>query len=262
MSFCVYTILYTLEDKKPEENEYVQIFLLWLSQISKMRVAKTAFLLIDSRTFSFLETNLVFNRMIEKTHMNVEIQTFPPPKTYMDGMKVKFTKFDYEEDYLIFLDLDILVLNPLKDLISRSEKCQFYVHLEHSLFVYEYTSAMTPDEKCKLKDANLQRGLSSGKFIIGCKSARDQIFDNILAFIDKMPPTTFLTVEQPIFNRVLFLDSSNIKVGIIDNSKISQNLNNYSDDTVLLDYYGDTCNGKRHLQKMVEFVAYQNMRCG
>jgi len=258
MSFCVYTVLYTLEDRDPEKNEYVQMFFIWLSQIVKSRAAKSCALLVDSRTFDFLETNLIYNKMLEKMPLNLTTLVFPPPKTYMDGMKMKFTPFDYEEDYLMYLDLDIIVLKPLYGLIEHAKNYEFYVQLEHELLEHEYTDEMTEEEKSKLIASNVINGLSSGKFIVGSKLARDQIFSNIIAHMNKTT-RIYNTVEQPAYNRVLFLESSNIKIATIDKTNISENLRNYADSTIIIDYYGEACNGKIHLQKMIDFIAYQNL---
>lgn len=258
MSFCVYTVLYTLEDRNPEVNEYVQMFFIWLSQIAKTRAAKSCTLLVDSRTFEFLETNFIFNKMLEKLPLNLTTLVFPPPKTYMDGMKMKFIPFDYEEDYLMFLDLDIIVLKPLGELIEHAKNYDFYVQLEHGLFMYEYTNEMTEEEKSILVASNVRNGLSSGKFIVANKDVRDKIFSKISYHMNKTT-NVYNTVEQPIFNRVLLLESADVKIATIDKTNISQNLNNYSDNTIIIDYYGETCNGLFHLKKMVDFLAYQNL---
>ena len=253
MSFCVYTILYTLEDKKPEENDYVQMFLLWLGQFIKVKAAESIVILIDSRTLEYLDTT-VFTVLCEKLQYNLSILQFPIPKSHLEGMKMKYTVFDYEEEYLMYLDLDILVLKPLMGLIGDTGK-DIYIDAEGSVEEHGYLDAFNEKEKGDLIQNGVKYGISAGKFIIRNKEKGKVLFSEIHKFIANNPGTTYYSVEQPIFNRVLLCMGSYVDAAIIDPKYISANFHNMSDDTILLDFYGNPGDGRNHLYKMIGGVV-------
>ena len=252
-SICVYTILYTLEDKKPEENEYVHMFLLWLAQFIKVKTAKSIVVLIDTRTTEYLD-NTVFGVLCEKLQCNLSILQFPVPKTHLDGMKMKYTNFDYDEEYLMYLDIDILVLKPLIGLIEDTGK-DIYVDAENPIEEHGYLDAFNEEEKNSIINIGIKFGLSDGKFIIGNKEKRSILFQEIHRFIAENPGTTYYSVEQPIFNRVLLC--MDLDMSPLNNKYISPNFHNMSDDMILLDLCGEPGNGRMHLYKMIGgVVAY------
>lgn len=254
MSFCVYTILYTLEDKKPEENDYVQIFLFWFAQFMKIKTASKMVLLVDERTFEHLE-NTAFSILSKKIQYDLSILLFPVPKTHLDGMKMKYTKFDYGEEYLMYLDVDIILLKPLIGLIDDPSK-DMYIDNEHTdekyLYTHGYLDAFNEEEKHMIKSSGIKLGISAGKFIIKDKVVRDALFKEIHTFMEKNPNTNYYSVEQPIFNRAILCLTSKVDLGIINNKFISTNFHNMSDDIILIDLCGEPGNGRAHLCKMID----------
>ena len=187
MSFCVYTILYTLEDKKPEENEYVLIFLLWLAQLAKAKVAKTIVVLVDERTAEYLQEHTSFPVIYNRIECNMSMLRFQSPKTYLDGMKMKFTPFDYEEDYLMYLDIDIFVLKPLIGLLGGVLEGGIYVDAEGAIEEHDYLSALNEEERLAVLNGGVRHGFSSGKFILRNKEKRDILFSERHKFIMNNP---------------------------------------------------------------------------
>jgi signal transduction histidine kinase len=61
MSFCIYTVLFTLSDREPSKNEYVKIFQFWISQIIKTNSAKKVVVLIDNKLIDSVIRNLISN---------------------------------------------------------------------------------------------------------------------------------------------------------------------------------------------------------
>jgi len=258
MSFCVYTILYTLEDKKPEENEYVPMFLLWMAQLAKIGTATTITILVDSRTKKYLNDDTSFPVLYARIESNIVLIEFAPPKTHMEGMRMKYYEFDYEEDYLMYLDIDVLVLKPLSGLLKDSK--DLYLHAEGAIEEHGYLDAVNEEEKQNILESGLKCGYSAGKFIIGNKEKGRALFKEIRAFIIDNPETNYYSVEQPIFNRTVIFMGSYLDIGIIDKSLISTNFHNYSDDTtILIDSCGEPGNGRRHLFKMINVVTYENI---
>lgn len=254
MSFCVYTILYTLEDKKPEENDYVQIFLFWFAQFMKINTASTLTLLVDTRTYEYLEKT-AFSILSNRIECNLSILQFPVPKTHLDGMKMKYTKFDYDEEYLMYLDVDVIVLKPLIGLIGDTSK-GIHIHRENidqkHIEDHGYLDAFNEEEKHMIKSSDIKLGISAGKFIIKDKAVRDALFKEIHTFMENNPNTTYYSVEQPIFNRAILSLGSEAKVGLVNNKFISTNFHNMSDDIILIDLCGEPGNGRAHLCKMID----------
>lgn len=254
MSFCVYTILYTLEDKKPEENDYIQMFLIWFAQFIKVKAASSITLLVDTRTFEYLK-NTAFCILFNKIECNISILHFPVPKTHLDGMKMKYTKFDYNEEYLMYLDIDILVLKPLVGLMDDLSK-GVYIHREcmneKDIEQHGHLDALNEEEKQVVKGFGINLGASAGKFIIKSKESRDALFQEIHTFIENNPNTTYYSVEQPIFNRAILCLGPELNIGFLNNKYISTNFYNMSNDTILIDLCGEPGNGRNHLYKMIE----------
>lgn len=254
MSFCVYTILYTLEDKEPEENEYVPMFLLWMAQLGKIGTATTMTILVDTRTKKYLMESTNFLVLYDRIQCNINLIEFAIPKTHMEGMRMKYYEFDYEEDYLMYLDIDVLVLKPLSGLVNGSK--DLYLHAEGNIEEHGYLDAMNEEEKQSILECGLKFGFSAGKFIVGNKEKGRAFFKEIRGFIIDNPDTKYYSVEQPVFNRTVMCMETYLDIGIIDNDLISTNFHNYSDDTtILIDSCGEPGNGRRHLFKMVNVVT-------
>jgi hypothetical protein len=254
MSFCVYTILYTLEDKKPEENDYIQMFLIWFAQFIKVKAASSITLLVDTRTYAYL-MNTAFPVLYSKIECNLSILQLPVPKTHLDGMKMKYTKFDYDEEYLMYLDIDILVLRPLIGLIEDPSN-GLYIHREYThekdVDEHGFLDALNEEEKQIIKGSGTHLGFSAGKFIIKSKEIRDALFQEIHMFIEKNPNTTYYSVEQPIFNRAILYLGGGLNIAFLNNKYISINFHNFTNDTILIDLRGEPGNGRNHLYKMIE----------
>ena len=63
-TICLYTILFTLKDKNPEENHYIQLFVLWLSQLLHKKVFTehdALHVYIDEASFAYLKTTISLN---------------------------------------------------------------------------------------------------------------------------------------------------------------------------------------------------------
>ena len=255
MSFCVYTILYTLEDKKPEENAYVQMFLLWFAQMAKIGVASTICLLVDSATFEYLN-DTSYTLISERIRCNLSVTEFPPPKTHLDGMKMKYTEFDYDEDYLMYMDIDILALKPLVGLLGEGgDDVDIYLDQEGGIEEHGYLDALTDSERAIVLGSGVRLGFSAGKFIIRNKEKGREFFRVIREHILDNPETTYYSVEQPVFNRTIFCMGSFLNMHKIDGNLISTNFQNYTEETILLDFCGDPGNGQLHLNKMINGIT-------
>ena len=75
-SICLSCIIYTIYDKQIEENKYVTIFLLWLSQLIKVGGLTKDDMLhmyIDKRTIEYLFNNSIFGKLLSKISFQNQI---------------------------------------------------------------------------------------------------------------------------------------------------------------------------------------------
>ena len=259
MTFCIYTVLFTLESREPDTNEYIKIFYIWLSQICKLKAADRVVLLTDSRTSDYLSKSFIMEKMLREIKFTLNILLFPPPKTLLEGMSRKYATFDYAEDYLMYADLDVMFLMHPSIIVGEDNNDRLMVQFEMDITTHGYMEAMTDEEKANaLKTSAL--GISAGKFIIRGKKIRDVLFKIINDMISVAPNINYYTIEQPIFNKVVFLVYDIIPVQRIPTEKISANFFDYTEKCVLMDLFGDPGNGQTHLNKVIEFIAYTNMK--
>ena len=256
MTFCIYTILFTLADKEPQYNKYVNIFQIWFSQLIKTRSVKNCVVIIDKKTLAYLKTKEIFNNLILPLRdFKLTLFEFNPPKTLIEGMSYKYSIFDYSEDFLIYTDLDVLIVNPLKSLNLPKED-KIYVHAEGLIIDNGYNEAMTAEEKSKLTP--FSAGISAGKFIIRGKNIRDQLFKRMKENIKL--DSSFYTLDQPYFNKTMyeFLNKQIINPNIIKHPIISINCKDLKKETVFIDFMGKPGDEDFHLDKILDYVAYIN----
>jgi len=256
MTFCIYTILFTLADKEPQFNNYIKIFQIWFSQLVKTNCVKNCVIIIDRKTLSYLKTKEIFNSLIlPLCKFSLTFFEFDPPKTLIEGMSYKYSIFDYAEEYLIYTDLDVFIIKSLKG-FNFSNNEAIYVHAERSVLEEGYSDAMSADEKAKLTP--FSAGLSAGKFVIKGKRLRDQFFKRIKEHIKL--DSTFYTVDQPYFNKAIyeFKNKEMINPHKIIQPFISINCRNLSKEAILLDFMGKPGDGNFHLDKILDYIAYSN----
>jgi hypothetical protein len=256
MSFCIYTVLFTLADKEPSENRYIKMFQLWISQLIKKSSVERCIILVDNRTLNFLAESYILNKyLLRKAKFKLDFMTFEPPRNLLEGMIHKYTTFDYDEDFLMYSDVDILTYKPLF-FLEIPKKEGIFLHAEGP--ICEYAEAFTEIMKSNFVRSG-QPGFSAGKFVICGKSVRDLLFQKIHEFNNR---EKFYTIEQPFFNKAIYslLDTINIETNYIITPKISNNCRDFDEQTtVLVDFQGQPGDGVFHLDKMIDFFAYANV---
>jgi hypothetical protein len=248
-SLCLSCIIYTIKDKQVEENKYVQIFLIWLSQIIKaggLDKDDILHMYIDKITLTYLFSNSIFGSLLKKAAFATMILGIPPPKTHLEGMMWKYNISDYTQTIYMYLDIDILVIKPLKELIELVVPNSICVCIEGYMSNSDY-GADIPSE---IEEG--MNGFSAGKFMVYGKDLRDCFFKKIQAFCnyDKI----YYTVDQPFFNRAI-LDMENIDVDVLVEPYVSFE---YNKKTVLLDCAGEPGNGNVHYTKILDVLCLLN----
>ena len=249
-SICLYTILFTLPDK--ETNKYTDMFLMWLSCIVKnagLTRDDKFVLLADKKSLSLLSKD-TFDKLIDILDCTHEIIICDPVTNIKEGMLMRYTPFDYTQDVLLYLDVDILVL---KDIHFPFEN-KLYAQAEGLLTDDNYGASIRVDKENRL-------GFSSGKFAIGSKDLRDAFFKDIIEFASN-DTNTYFTVDQPYFNEaILYVPRTSIDIRIFANPVVSTNMEAYNATrTVLLDFMGMPGDESFHWNKIIS--AFCLINCG
>ena len=254
-SICISCVVYTLEGRSPEENQYIHMFLLWFSQLIKsggLQENDIVYIYMDTYTNEYLN-NTIFSML---KIIPFKIFIIPQPKTHLEGMMWKYNYNDYSQDIFMYCDIDIYIMKSLHNITNTMKENTIYLCHEGSMEDDNY-GADIPNEKVNKKNI---LGFSAGKFIIYGKEICNNFF-NIIHNLCRYD-TNYYTVEQPFFNHAILYISNipNIQVDIqLLKSIVSFNFHNFQkESTVFLDLAGEPGKGPVHLTKMVQFISLLN----
>ena len=251
-SICLSCIVYTLKDKEPKDNLYLDIFYIWLAKVIQSGGLTKADLLqvtMDSRTCAYIENNdTVLSLLLEKLPCSFTLVTVEPPANSLEGMMNKYAFTEYTQDVYIYCDIDILISNPFHSMVEQLEEDTMYFCNEGILSDQNYSEGFSEDV-VNLKN---MAGFSAGKFVILGKGLRDSFFKIIHDMCDYS--SKFYTVEQPYFNRAIYLiprDKVNVNTSALTDY-VAFNGNDYTKEkTIFNDMAGDVGDGKAHASKMM-----------
>jgi hypothetical protein len=262
---CLYTILFTLKEKKPSENQYVQMLLLWLSQLIQGHVLTekdSLQLYLDTLTYEYITTSTMFHRIISKLPCVPRICLLESPSTLLEGCSWKYSmdSSSYTQEILIYCDLDIYICKPLgafcKDMIPNT----LYVQPEGPISDPNY-GAHFKQEELQIIPAG-SPGFSAGKFILVGKQVAGSFFNAMSWIVSSNKTISYYCLEQPLFNYIVYRQflTAESSASYIDtttlSSSISVNFHGYTKGkTVFLDCMGEPGNGSLHLEKFVQAMC-------
>jgi len=254
-SICLSSIVYTLKDKEPKDNFYLNIFYIWLGKLIQsggLTKADHLQVTMDSRTCDYLENNNnVLPLLLEKLSCSFTLVKVEPPVNSLEGMMNKYAFTEYTQDVYIYCDIDILISNSFHTMTELLEDDTMYFCKEGILSDPNYSEGFS-------EDINLETmaGFSAGKFIILGKGLRDSFFKIINDMCDYS--TKFYTVEQPYFNRAIYLiprDEVNVNTDTLT-EYVAFNGNGYNKEkTIFNDMAGNVGDGKAHASKMMNALS-------
>ena len=256
----IYTILFTLPNKKPEENRYVELFKMWLTFILRnggLTDSDAIVIIVDIETLKHLETQVL--PMFYRTASNIHFRCIPvpQPKTLTEGMLLRYTNIAGNDgDTLLYLDLDILVVSSLKHDIPLLHPDQLIVMPEgkmvHALYACNLVNADEVNDMC---------GFSSGSFGFCYGQGIQAFFDNIRQDALLIKDSPRYTVDQPFFNKWLAscitANALPIHIMLMRTSMIEQNVYKAAEGTVLINYAGDPGVDSSHYQKVFTMLCIE-----
>lgn len=253
-SICLACVVYTLKDKDPKDNLYLNIFYQWLTMIVKNGGLQSDDILnisIDSITLDYFNNNsTILTNILKKLQCPFTFYSFDPPNTPLEGMMHKYDNSEYTQDVYIYSDIDVLVVNPLSNLVEKTEESTMYfvkgVSLDHQF----YSEGFPPEFITK----DLP-GFNASIFLISSSELRNAFFYRINELCDYS--TQYKWVEQPYFNRAIYeipRDKVSVNINLLT-EHVSFNGRLITNSTVFYDLAGETSNGLYHFIKMSDMIC-------
>ena len=256
-SICLYTNLFTLADKQVNTNLYVHMLLIWLKYVKEKGVLLSCdrlILILDTRTSDYLQQNYFFKNLITGLYCKITLLTVPPPTSLLEGCLNRYKMMlDYEQQFLIYLDVDVLIQSPLRSLVRGEDmKKKVQVHSEGLLENDNYGIHFKEKGEAVLQGV---AGFSSGKFILPSLEIRNELFTRICSLGTDF---NYYCLDQPLFNYAIYqlLTEKKIQLDVTLKQMISTNLHNYvKGKSILLDFCGEPGDAFFHIEKMVGFLC-------
>jgi hypothetical protein len=232
-SVCIRTLLFTPIGKEPKQNLYIQVFLLWLSQLlhsANLKPTDALELLIDTPTLRELE-NSSFNELLKSLQCEIKLLQMNQPATLTEGCMWKYLSTHYTQDVFFYCDIDILILKPVQLLTDLMKPDTVYAHIEgllhHPSFGPNYTADFPAPMLASFPPDS--PGYSAGKFLIYGSSLRDFFFQYIHTLHSKRR-MDYPMLEQPFYNRALYelRGRFSLDTTLLTNTILCRNNTNYS----------------------------------
>lgn len=259
-SICLRTILFTLVSKDASENKYVEVFLLWLSQLIKcaeLGPQDTLEILCDQPTLQYMKYT-PFHQLIEALSCKKKFFQLPQPRTLLEGCMWKYMIFDYSEDIFFYCDIDILILKPLVLLFKMVPQNTLFAHIEGTLANPNFSSDLP-----KRSYISEENGYSAGKFIIIGKELQNRFFEYVQTLYRQNPEAPYFCLEQPFYNRAIYdlKGTYTLNESLLNDTTICKNNTEYSKEKcVLFDCNGIPGDDARHLRKISYAISL--LHCG
>ena len=270
-SVCLYTILFTLEDKPVHKNQYIQMFLIWFSYVVKSKSLNendTLWIIGDRYTLNYLKHETPFENITKLLLCTYGLIEAEQPKTLMEGCMMKYNQLirhdiirSHNYDILIYTDIDVIINKTFKTLVM--EPNSIIIHEENDFNFNYFSEGIPENEKNEFLKCNSQiKGLSAGKFIIYGKSLAIDIFNRIVNY--NSDKSNYYTLEQPLFNRAIYnyiyIDKKETRLHNLNpycvhyNNLPMTNIN----DCMLIDCAGKPGHYIDHMEKMLNILCITN----
>jgi len=254
----VYTILFTLPGKKPEENRYVELFKIWLTYLLRnggLTENDAVVIIVDRETLGHLETQILPSYFRQHSSIHFHCIPVPQPATLTEGMLLRYTALPgNDSDTLLYLDLDILVMRSLKHDIPLLHNNQIMLMPEGKMAHPLYACNLIEEKELK----NMC-GFSSGSFAFCNGEGIQEFFKRICQECLEIKDNPRYTVDQPFFNKWIYLTITTnafpIHIMLMRYNMIEQNVYKIRDETVLVNYAGDPGVDSSHYQKILTMLC-------
>ena len=244
LNAVLFTPLYT----EVRENNYILIFYTWLSKlVQNGGLGRDDYLLIsiDERTMEYVKTTpKCLAYLLSQLKCPYAFKIFPAPATLLDGMRIRYTPHEFTQDAYLYLDIDVLIMKPLKGILENVHPDKLYVCTEGTLRDANYGADMSATD---------DPGYTSAIFLV----TGNHVQKVLCRRIDEVyMPKGYYTLDQPFFNRVVYMMPRDDKVLTRVHSF---NGHGYSKgDTIFFNCGGEPGRDKIHYDKIQEVICLIN----
>jgi hypothetical protein len=262
----VYTNLFTLVGKDPSNNKYVAMFYIWFTYLKRYGFLgnnDTVGLIVDDLTFTYINDSQFFAYISNGVEFNIEISTYNPPATLIEGVKERYNYSHFTEftrnSLNIYLDIDCLTIRKLSSLFPDSYTNSIFIAPEGIMTEGNYGGFFVSDEP----DAVRLPGFTSGWFAWTHGDSIQKFFTSVIKGMMDEADTPLYTLDQPFYNYQLYLlltnkVSSELKIYIMDSKIISINPI-FSDislaDAFFVNFCGEPGVEHCHFNKLLAFMC-------
>lgn len=268
-SVCIYSVLFTVKGQDPAKNRYLDMALLWMSQLLALKFLTPrdcVKLCADRDTLLVLQSQMGFGILYHEFPCPFEVVIADTqPATVQEGALLKYkVPMNHEQDILFYMDIDVVPVKPISPCLARMEPETVYLHPEGELRDISYSQSIPAALLDKLPTSCL--GFSAGKFAIRGRRAAAILFLEISTILrehaasaDGVPQN--YTLEQPFFNqavyqRILANDTRlRFDFKLFNEEVVSSNGNRIGAETLFFDYMGEPGNQDLHWSKAVNLFS-------
>ena len=240
-SLCVYTVLFSVGE--PKANSYVRMFMTWLGCIirhAKLGRDDRLVIIADEVTGKYLKSEMSLDGVGSLLKCRCDILQMPPVKSLKDGMMWKYTPFQYTQDILLYLDVDVLVMRPLEGF----QVGKLYLHKEGDWSHVLYGAGGEGP------------GFSAGKWACGSQEIRKWLLEGVWRR-SQQDKQEYYTIEQPLFNHAVREMQGHWDMTLLSSPVVCSNGTGFDKHkTMLLDLCGTPGDGAFHENKMVTIFNY------
>jgi FkbM family methyltransferase len=265
----VYTTLFTLSDKLPENNKYIDMFYIWFTYLKRyggLTPNDCVGLLVDEDTLNYMNSKQPFGYLSLYSPFSIQISIIPRPKNVLEGVLERyniqhFTEYFTENLLNVYIDIDCLVIKNLPSLFRNFPQESTFFAFEEGLMTNDvYAKDLLSEENTKLAE-NLP-GFTSGLFAWTHTPGQLDFLNSVVRGCKEWKNYVLYSLDQPFFNYELFLrmtqqKEKDFKICVIDKSVIAYNPLVF-DTSLNSAYFANFC-GKPgvdscHYNKMIGFM--------
>lgn len=257
----IYTLLFTLINKYPESNKYIDMFYIWLSYLIKnsgLLEEDTVIILLDEATMEQLNSNEALSLLVENIPFTLQFQTIPRPSSVQAGILERYAIDRVSSPFTLFLDIDVLVLNNIKKSLLPPPANSILVMPEGELLGDNYAFDLVENSD----ETKNCCGFTAGWFAFtpgeGVKEFFKKSADDYL-----LHKTQTKYTEQSFFNKYVYLSkwkkSIDVNIYLIHSNTMPNNEYSYSHE-LFMNYCGEVGNASTHFVKTLTMLCIDFIR--
>lgn len=261
----VYTTLFTLAGKNPIENKYIDMFYMWFTYLKRyagLGPEDYVGLIVDEDTMEFLNSREPFGYISQDVPFSIEISIMARPQCLKYGLSERYNTYHFTQftkhDLHLYLDIDCLCIKNIHGLFHHfNTENSFFAIAEGEMKNQNYRGSLLTEE-----EADSFPGFSSGWYAWTNTPGQEEFFDTVLKGCREWTGESFYTVDQPFYNRELFLYMTKQKqkdftVCVLDEKIVAVNPLIYSPlaEAYFVNFPGEPGVANCHYDKMLGYMC-------